>query len=81
MSVIDPGPASSASLVARVQAILLQPKTEWDKIDGEPATIQGLYVGYVCILAAIPVIAGLIGNTVFGHSVLGITYRPPIIAS
>lgn len=81
MSVTEPGPVSSASLVARAQGILLQPKAEWEKIDGESATIQSLYVGYVCILAAIPAIAGLIGNEVFGHGVLGLVYRPPIIAA
>jgi hypothetical protein len=81
MSVIEPGPASSVSLVARAQGILLHPKAEWEKIDAEPATIQGLYIGYVCILAAIPAIATLIGSEAFGHGVLGIVYRPPIIGA
>lgn len=80
MSVVEPGPTSS-SLVTRAQAILMQPKAEWDKIDAEPATIQGLYVGYVCILAAIPVVASFIGSVVFGHSLLGIVYRAPIISA
>jgi len=68
-------------LVGRVQAILLRPKTEWDVIDTEPATVQGLYTGYACILAAIPAIAGFIGMQVFGVGAFGITYRPPLIGS
>jgi hypothetical protein len=62
MSVIEPGPTGSASLVARVQAILLSPKTEWDRIEAEPATVQGLYTSYAMILAAIPAIAQVIGG-------------------
>lgn len=62
MSVIEPGPTGSASLVSRVQAILFSPKTEWDRIEAEPATVQGLYTGYAMILAAIPPIAGVIGG-------------------
>jgi hypothetical protein len=62
MSVIEPGPASSTSLIDRVKAILLSPATEWDKIDAEPATAQGLYTGYAMILAAIPAVAQIIGG-------------------
>jgi hypothetical protein len=80
MSVTEPGPMGSAPLVARVQGILLHPGPEWDKIDTEPATTQGLYIGYVCILAAIGPVAGAVGSLAFGHSFLGITYRPPIAA-
>ena len=78
MSIVEPGPASEP-LVNRVKGILLSPAAEWDKIDGEPATIQGLYMGYVAILAAIPVIAKLIGGVVFGYGVLGVVYRPSIV--
>lgn len=62
MSIVDNGTGSPASLVERVKAILLNPKETWRRIDGEPATIQGLYTGYVCILAAIPAICGFIGS-------------------
>jgi len=82
----EPPPPSSpfgahAGLVERVKGLLLTPSREWERIDGEPATIQSLYVGYVCILAAIPAIASLIGSTVFGHGAMGITYRPSIMTS
>lgn len=64
------GPASGG-LVSRARNILLSPKTEWDRIDGEPATVQGLYTGYICILAAIPAICGIIGGLLFGMAALG----------
>ncbi|WP_172448539.1 Yip1 family protein [Caulobacter mirabilis] len=60
MSVVDGG--SSSGLVQRVQDILLRPKPTWDAIDGEPATVKGLYTGYVMILAALPPIATILGN-------------------
>jgi len=81
MSIAEPGPLRSEPLINRVRGILASPAAEWDKIDAEPASVQGLYAGYVAILAAIPVIARLIGSQVFGYSALGIVYRPPIIAS
>ena len=80
MTVIEPGTTSS-DLVGRVKRLLLSPSSEWDRIDAEPATIKGLYVGYVCILAAIPVVAGLIGGQVFGHGALGFSFKPNPIAA
>jgi hypothetical protein len=52
-----------------VQDILLRPTATWEKIDGEPATIKDLYTGYVCILAAIPPLAGFLGSFLFGGMV------------
>jgi hypothetical protein len=66
MSVVEGGPRSG--LVARVQNILLKPVPEWDVIDGEPATVQGLFTGYAAILAAIPAVAGAIGSLIFVHN-------------
>jgi hypothetical protein len=57
--------------MARVQNILLKPKSEWQVIDGEQATVQGLFLGYACILAAIPAIGQLI-NGLFPVCVLGV---------
>lgn len=76
MTVIESG-AGGAGLVARVKNILLKPKAEWEVIESEPATIQGIYTRYVCILAAIPVVAAAIGSLVFGHGIPGIAvWRP-----
>jgi hypothetical protein len=79
MSVVDDGSAG-AGLVARVKGILLSPSPEWDKIDREPATIGGLFTGYVCILAAIPAVAGFIGGQVIGHGVPGFSFKPSLVA-
>jgi hypothetical protein len=51
---------SSAGLVARVMGMLKSPAAEWDVIDGESATVPGLFTGYVMILAAIPAIAAIL---------------------
>lgn len=69
-------PAPASGLVERVKAILLRPAQEWDRIDTEQTSAGQLYKSYVLPLAAIPVLATLIGSLVFGHSVLGLTYRP-----
>lgn len=60
----------AVGLVERVQNILTKPATEWDVIEAEPATVQGLYTGYACILAAIPALASLIGLAVFRHAII-----------
>jgi hypothetical protein len=63
------------NLVDRVKKLMLQPNTEWQVIDGETHTVQGLYTGYVMILAAIPAISGFIGDSIVGAGLLG---RTPI---
>ena len=55
-------PAVDPSLVARVKGILLQPKTEWLKIDGEFATTKSLFTRYAMILAAIGPVCSLLGG-------------------
>lgn len=80
MSIVDPG-STGANIVARVRAILLQPKETWDVIDGEPATVGQLYRSYIIPLAAIPAICSTLGVILFGVGAFGISYRPPIIAT
>lgn len=70
-----------ARLVERVKGILLRPKTEWEAIDQEPTSIAGIYRKHVIPLAAVPALATLIGSLVFGYSILGITYRPPLVSA
>ena len=65
MTVVE-GPRNAA-LVARVQGILLRPAAEWDVIDGEAATIPGLFTGYACILAAIGPVALVVQHLLFLH--------------
>jgi hypothetical protein len=50
----------------RVKAILLTPKTEWLVIEAEPGDAAYLIKNYVAILAAIAVIAGVIGAFLIG---------------
>lgn len=73
-----PTTPASSSLVTRVKNILMTPRAEWPRIDAEPATVGGIYASYVAILAAIGPVASLIGQQVFGYSMFGITYKPPI---
>jgi hypothetical protein len=70
MTTVEPGIGSSG-LVSRVKNIIMSPATEWDRIDGEPATIKGLYTGYFCILAAIGPICMVIGHTLFSMGLFG----------
>ena len=71
-------PGAPASLVDRAKNIILSPKTEWPRIDAEPATIASIYTGYVMILAAIGPIATLIGQQLFGIGAFGYTWKPSI---
>ncbi|HXQ46316.1 MAG TPA: Yip1 family protein [Caulobacteraceae bacterium] len=70
---------STSSIIARVQGILMTPGAEWDKIETEAATPQGLYMGYAGILAAIPAIAQIIGG-LWPICVLGVCYHRNLIA-
>ena len=80
MTAAEQGPVAEG-LIARVKNILLAPKDEWARIEGEPATVGGLYVGYACILAAIGPLAGLIGGQLFGYNALIVSFHPSLIAS
>lgn len=74
-------PETGAQLIGRVKNILIKPTAEWQSIDEEPASIAGIYLRHVLLLAAIPPIATLIGSLVFGVSVLGMTYRPSVASA
>jgi hypothetical protein len=68
------------NLVDRAKNLILKPKEEWAAISAEPQTVQGLYTGYVMILAAIPAIATFIGFSLIGMSSFVGTYRWPVTA-
>ena len=75
MSVLEPGSAR-AGLIDRVKNILMQPSATWDVIDGEAATVGGLYKNYVLLLAAIPAVCGLVGRLAFSFGgILGISFH------
>lgn len=68
------------NIVARVKEILLTPKQAWPTIEGEEATPASLYLQYVMILAAIQAVAGFIGMSLFGVSVMGVSVRVPVMS-
>jgi hypothetical protein len=67
------------SLVERAKNILMTPKTEWEVIKNEAASVGELFTKYAMILAAIPVIATFIGQSLIGINLgfLG-SYKIPI---
>jgi len=69
---------SAPSLVTRAKNIILSPKSEWQVIDGEPATVGSLYGGYIAILAAIPPIAMAVGWLLFGLNLIIVVIHPSI---
>ena len=58
------------NLVERVKAIIMQPKSEWTVISGEPGDAGYLFTNYVCIVSAIPPICTFIGLTIIGYGPL-----------
>ncbi|HTL95578.1 MAG TPA: Yip1 family protein [Gemmatimonadaceae bacterium] len=56
-------------LIDRAKNIIVQPKAEWAVIDTEPATVGGLYTGYVIPLSLLSVICATLGMVLFGISV------------
>jgi hypothetical protein len=68
-------PGVSPSLVDRVKNILLTPKTEWLRIDGETTTVGKLILGYAAILAVVAPLAMLLNLllTPFGSYVFNAT--------
>lgn len=80
MGLTHPSSVGPHDLVNRIKAILTDPKNAWDRIAAEPATVGGLYMGYVVVLAAIPLLARLVHGVVFGAVVPGVSYHPPILS-
>ena len=68
------------NIVQRVQDILLKPKQTWPVIDAEPATPNGLYTGYLMLLALVPAVAGFIGTSLIGFGMMGVSVRVPLLA-
>ena len=57
------------NIVERLKGILLSPKTEWPAIAAEPMTTQGIYTGWVMILAAIGPLVVLLTTQSLGHAI------------
>lgn len=54
------------NIIERVKNILISPKTEWNVINEESATLQSLLMGYVLPLTVIGAIASFIGYGIIG---------------
>ncbi|BBF80968.1 Yip1 family protein [Asticcacaulis excentricus] len=67
-------------LLERIKGILLRPSPEWETIASEPTSKAALTTGYVMILAAIPAIAGFVGNSLVGMSFMGISSKLPVVS-
>ncbi len=78
MTLSNPSSPAPSGLVARAKAILVSPASAWDRIDAEPATIGGLYLGYAMPLAAIPTLADLVHGVVFGYGGFGHVLRASV---
>jgi Yip1 domain len=74
MSVEQSG-AAAPGLVDRAKAILLTPKTEWEKIAVEPADTGKLITGYLLPLAVIAALSFAIGASVFGIGGFGFSVK------
>lgn len=66
------------NIVQRAKNLLLTPATEWDAIAAETHSVKGLYTGWVMVLAAIPAVAGFIGQSIVGVGVFGVAARTPV---
>ncbi|MDB5707696.1 MAG: hypothetical protein JWN66_4812 [Sphingomonas bacterium] len=73
-----PGDQPSGGMVDRIKRLLTAPAQEWPRIDADPMTVKGIFIGWVVPLAAIGPIANLVGMLTFGIGFFGITYRPSI---
>jgi type II secretory pathway pseudopilin PulG len=79
MTSINPARRNGFPRLERIKGVLLTPASEWARIDAEPATISGLYAGYVCILAGLAAAAKLVGVLVFGVGMFHVFHRPPVL--
>lgn len=67
------------AIIKRVVAIITKPNNEWENIKNETMTIADMFVKYAIILAAIPAVAGFLGNLLIGRSIMGFTIRIPFV--
>mgnify|MGYP003387230452 CR=1 FL=1 len=72
-------PFDFQAIWARVQSLLLRPRTTWEDIEKLPADITGTYRGYVVPLAAIPTIANFLGMALIGVGIAGYHVRTGFI--
>ena len=62
MNISPPASTDRAALLQRVLDILMRPRDTWLQIDAEDGNPARIYLGYLVFLAAIPAVAGFIGE-------------------
>ena len=72
--------ASASPLVARIKAILLNPRAEWPVIAAEPDDAAALFTRYAVPLAAIGPVCSFLHGQLFGYGLFGISWRPSLLA-
>lgn len=68
------------NLVERAKSIMFKPNETWEVVKREQITIKELFISYAAILAIIPAVAGFIGMSLIGSSVLGMHFRIPVMS-
>ena len=74
----DDRSAAAGGLVGRARRILTDPRSEWARIDAEPAAASAVFTRWAVPLAAIGPVAGLVGQQVFGFGAFGFSFRPSL---
>ncbi len=67
------------NLADRAKKIIMTPTTEWEAIKNESLSTGQMIGGYAAILALIPAVAGFIGKSMIGISLLGSTIKIPVV--
>ncbi|MBL8550375.1 MAG: YIP1 family protein [Hyphomonadaceae bacterium] len=81
MTVVEPAGGGAPGIVDRAKNILFQPGSEWDRIKGENTPLASLLTGYILPLAALSAICGVIGMSIFGYGMFGISVKVPIVSA
>jgi hypothetical protein len=75
----DSDDGRAMNVVRRATAIVVDPRTEWLRIEHESGDAVSLFIQYVAVLALIPAFAGFIGAVLVGATYpVGGTLRSPI---
>ena len=74
-------PTAPRGMIQRIVALLLHPRSEWARIDAEPATVRGIMTGWVMPLAAIGPVAKLAGSQLFDGGRYGAAMAPRLTTS
>lgn len=73
-----PRPSSGSGWWARLWNIMIEPRSEWARIEAEPDTVKRLMLRWVAPLAAIGPVAKFAGQQIFARNQYGADIRPPL---